>query len=34
MIKHENVSCPECGKEVDSKSFSMVCDYCLSKRGE
>ncbi|MBU8790213.1 YhfH family protein [Oceanobacillus sp. FSL K6-0118] len=28
----EKVNCPECGKEVDAKSYVMVCDYCLSKR--
>lgn len=28
----EKVNCPECGKEVDSRSYTMECDYCLSKR--
>ncbi len=30
----KTVHCPECGKEVDAKSFTMECDYCLSKREE
>ncbi len=32
MKKYEKLSCPECGKEVDSKSYTMECDYCLSKK--
>lgn len=31
-VKMNTINCPECGKEVDAKSYSMVCDYCLSKR--
>lgn len=34
MKQNEKFACPECGKEVDSKSFTMECDYCLSKRAE
>ncbi len=34
MIMHEKCSCPECGKQIDSESFIMECDYCLSKREE
>lgn len=32
MNRHEQVSCPECGQEVDSRSYTMECDYCLSKK--
>lgn len=28
----DTVSCPNCGKEVDSKSYMMECEYCLAKR--
>lgn len=34
MMKYEDLSCPECGKKVDSESIIMECDYCLSKRAE
>ncbi|WP_188391717.1 YhfH family protein [Compostibacillus humi] len=26
------VYCPECGREVDGKSYTLECDYCLSKK--
>ncbi len=32
MKKYGHVSCPECGQEVDAKSYTMECDYCLSKK--
>lgn len=28
----ENVTCPECGSTVSSRSYTLECDYCLSKR--
>ncbi|MDQ0351363.1 endogenous inhibitor of DNA gyrase (YacG/DUF329 family) [Alkalibacillus filiformis] len=26
--------CPECGKQVDERSYSLECAYCLSKKDE
>lgn len=34
MKKQEYVTCPECGKNVSAKSYTLECDYCLSKREE
>lgn len=32
MKKHEKVTCPECGTNVSVKSYTLECDYCLSKK--
>ncbi|MBP1950164.1 DNA-directed RNA polymerase subunit RPC12/RpoP [Virgibacillus litoralis] len=29
-----NAICPECGKQIDDRSYTLECDYCLSKREE
>lgn len=31
-MKHEKVTCPECGTNVSAKSYTLECDYCLSKK--
>ena len=31
MNNYENVTCPECGTNVSEKSYTLECDYCLSK---
>lgn len=31
-MNRENVTCPECGSNVSSRSYTLECDYCLSKR--
>lgn len=28
----EKVTCPECGSSVSSRSYTLECDYCLSKK--
>jgi len=33
MIKEE-VTCPECGSHVSARSYTLVCDYCLSKKDD
>ncbi|WP_461178471.1 protein YhfH [Virgibacillus ainsalahensis] len=32
MKMKERMMCPECGEQVDPQSYSMECDYCLSKK--
>ncbi len=32
MRKYDNATCPECGTHVNSKSYTLECDYCLSKK--
>lgn len=32
MQTNEHATCPECGEEVSNKSYTLTCDYCLSKR--
>lgn len=27
-----NATCPECGKGISETSYTLECDYCLSKR--
>ncbi len=27
-------TCPECGERIDQHSYTLECDYCLSKREE
>jgi len=31
-LSRENVTCPECGSHVSARSYTLVCDYCLSKK--
>ncbi|MFC2947196.1 YhfH family protein [Virgibacillus sediminis] len=28
----EAVQCPECGTGIQPESYTLVCDYCLSKK--
>lgn len=30
----QQATCPECGKSISEKSYTLECDYCLSKREE
>ncbi len=30
--KQNQATCPECGKTISEKSYTLECDYCLSKR--
>ncbi|HLR70638.1 MAG TPA: YhfH family protein [Pseudogracilibacillus sp.] len=30
--KYENATCPECGEAISAKSYTLECDYCLSKK--
>jgi len=30
--KFESPTCPECGTNISSKSYTLECDYCLSKK--
>jgi uncharacterized protein (DUF983 family) len=32
MEKHDHATCPECGAGISSRSYTLVCDYCLSKK--
>lgn len=32
MKKHDQATCPECGEKISPKSYTLVCDYCLSKK--
>ncbi len=32
MKKYDNATCPECDAHINSKSYTLVCDYCLSKK--
>jgi DNA-directed RNA polymerase subunit RPC12/RpoP len=32
MGKHDHATCPECGARISAKSYTLVCDYCLSKK--
>lgn len=34
MQKHDHATCPECGTSISEKSYSLTCDYCLSKNHE
>ncbi len=34
MYRKEKAFCPECGKEVAADSYTLECDYCLSKRDD
>jgi len=31
---HEKATCPECGTNISAKSYTLECDYCLSKKEE
>nr|WP_230973989.1 YhfH family protein [Cerasibacillus terrae] len=31
MFRNNNV-CTECGGQIDEKSYTTECEYCLSKR--
>jgi len=31
---NEYAKCPECGKSISESSYTLECDYCLSKREE
>jgi len=30
--KREYATCPECGKGISETSYTLECDYCLSKK--
>lgn len=32
MEKHNHATCPECGAKISAKSYTLTCDYCLSKK--
>lgn len=32
MHTHDHATCPECGTTISSKSYTLTCDYCLSKK--
>jgi len=32
MRKYDNATCAECGSHIDSRSYTITCDYCLSKK--
>lgn len=32
MRKYDNATCPECGTHINAKSYTLECDYCLSKK--
>ena len=32
MMEQMKDTCPECGTNVSTKSYTLECDYCLSKK--
>lgn len=32
--EYEQATCPECGTHISEKSYSLECDYCLSRRDD
>lgn len=32
MKTFDHATCPECGKDISNTSYTLECDYCLSKR--
>lgn len=33
-VVQEVAECPECGKEVDAKGYTLECEHCLTKQEE